>query len=257
MLDCAGRKQIEEQQQQSCCDDGMIKQIKAKHFRAVKDLEEKLEESNAKGLRYCHEIAVLKNHFKAEKEEIKKIKAQYLLTIKDLEEQLQKSKMNNVKCYQEIETLRNDNNTSKQSIIKLQAIVQGQSMKLQQIKENKASKIHVIEIEHHESLKTKQNKISDLEKCKTKLQELEIKQKKMLEVQKECELIVKQKKTKVVELRKDCERKVHEVKQWKAICALKQHDERKVEESYQKIMKEVLKEMAKIQVKQKMVRLTM
>ena len=39
MLDCAGRKQTEEQQQQSC-DDGMIKQIKAKHFRAVKDLEE-------------------------------------------------------------------------------------------------------------------------------------------------------------------------------------------------------------------------
>ena len=246
LLDCTGRKQVEELQQQSCCDDERIKQMKAEHFRVVKDLKEKLEESNAKSLAYCHEIAVLKNCWKAEKEEIKTIKAQYLLTIKDLEEQLQKSKGYNLKYFQEIEI--NDISSSRKSIIE-------QSIKFQQIEEIKANKMHVIEKERHESLKMrKQNKISDLEKCKSKLQELEAKQKEMLEIQKECKLIVEQKKAKVAELREDCERKVHEVKQWKAICALKQHDEKKVKESYKKIMEKVLKDMAKIQVKQKMVR---
>ena len=243
MLDCTGRKQTEELQQQSCCNNQWMEI--AKHLRALKDLDEKLEEANAKNLTYCHEIEFLKKFCKIAKEERKKLEAQ-LMAIKHLKEQLEESRKNNLKYCCEIETLRNDNSASKNVIVKLQAVVQEQNIKLQQIKENR---------ENNATVMMKQNKISDLEKCKVKLRELEIKYKGMLEVKKECEIVVEQKKAKVAELREDYERKIHELKQWKAICALKQYDEKKIEESYQKIMRKALEDMTKIQAMQKMVRL--
>ena len=247
LLDCStGRKQ-------SCCDNQRveIEKITAKHLRAVKDLEEKLEESNSKNLAYCHDIAVLKKCSKFEREEIKELKAQ-LMTFKNLNEQLEESRKINMKYRCEIEVLRNHNSARKNEIVELQAVVQGQDIKLQQM--DKENEMYSIE-EDNSTKMTKQSKISDLEKCKMKVRELEIKHKEMLEVKKKCEIVVEQKKAKVAELREDYERKIHELKQWKAICALKQHDEAKTEESYQKITGKALEDMTKIQVKHKMVRL--
>ena len=258
MLDCTGRKQKEElQQQQLCCDNQrveIVENIKAKHLKAVKHLEEKLEESNTKNLLYCHEIEVLKKCSKIEREEMKKLNAQYLMTIKNLEEQLEESRKNSLEYCCEINTLRNDNIASKKAIVKLQAVVQGQDIKLQQMEKVKENEMYGIEKERHATVMMKRNKISEIEKCKMKLHELEIKYKEMLEVKKECEIVVEQKKAKVAEIREDYERKIHELKQWKAFCALKQYDEKKIEESYQKIMGKALKDMTKIQVVQKMVR---
>ena len=243
MLDCSTSGSCDNQRIE-------IEKLTTKHLRAVKDLKEKLEESNSKNLTYCRDIEVLKKCSKLEREEIKALKAQ-LMTFKNFEEQLEESRKINMKYRCEIETLRSYNSARKNEIVKLQAVVQGQGIKLQQME--KESEMYSVE-EDSSTVMMKQNKISDLEKCKMKLRELEIKHKEMLEVKKECEVIVEQRKATVAELREDCERKIHELKQWKAICALRQHDEAKIEESYQKIMGKALEDMTKIQVEHKMVR---
>ena len=244
MLDCSTGGSCDNQRVE-------IEKLTTKHLRAVKDLEEKLEESISKNLTYCDDIEVLKECSKLEKEEIKALKAQ-LMTFKNLEEWLEESRKINMNYRCEIETLRSHNSARKNELVKLQAVVQGQGIKLEQME--KENEMFTVE-EDSSTVMMKQNKISDLEKCKMKLCELEIKHKEMLEVKKECEVIVEQRKATVAELREDCERKIHELKQWKAICALRQHDEAKIEESYQKIMAKALEDMTKIQVKYKMVRL--
>lgn len=246
VLDCSGRKQTEELQ--SCCDDRRkeIENIKNDHLRVVRDLEDRLEELNRSNLKYCHEIEVLKKSSKTDREETEKLKVQYLMTVKELKEQLEQSNINNLKYCCEIEALKNDGITSQKVVFELRAIVQQQDMKLQQMEKTKGNEMYGIEKECHTTVETKQNKV-DLEKCKLKLYELERKYKEMLEVKKECEKVVEQKKAKVVELREDYKRKIHEAEQWKAICTVKQHDVKNIEKSYQKIMREVAEDMRKIQ----------
>jgi len=159
------------------------------------------------------------------------------------DEKLQ-AQLENFECCKEIETLKNDNIT-KEKVLELHAAVDEQVTKLQQVNGNKENDMFGLEEECEVPIERKQSKISDLKKCKMKLGELERKYKEMLEVKKECEIIVEQKK--VAELCEEYERKIHELQQWKLFSALKQHDEKKIEENYQKIVRELLEDVTKIQ----------
>jgi len=149
-------------------------------------------------------------------------------------------------CCKEIDTLKNDNIT-KEKVLELQAAVDEQVTKLPQVKGNKEDDMFGLEEECEVPIERKQSKISDLEKCKMNLDELERKYREMLEVKKECEITVEQKKQKVAELREEYERKIHELQQRKLFSALKQHNEKKIEENYQKIVRELLEDVTKIQ----------
>ena len=152
-------------QQQSYHDNKMeeMEKINAEHLRTVIDLEEKLEDSKNDILKYCHEIEILQDCWKSEIEEMKK---QYQPTIKGLEEQLEKSNKSILENHNEIETLKNDNNNIKKIINELQAIVQEQIVKLQQIERNKKNEMYGIEEESHSAVEVKQTKISDFKMYK-------------------------------------------------------------------------------------------
>lgn len=249
VLDFTSGKQTENSQQQSHLESFYnnkreeIKKIKNKHLKDAKYFKEKLEELTKANLKYCHEIEILKN----EREGIKKLIAQYRAAFKYIEEQMVKSNKNNLKYCQMIEALMNDKSASKKVIIELQAIVQEQGLKLQQMEGIMENKKHRTEKEYHATVEMKKNKITDIEKYKIKLHDLEIKYKEMLKVKKECEIVVKQRRERYAELHEDYERKMHELMQWKAICTLKQDDEAKVEERHQKIMRRLVEDMTKIQ----------
>ena len=148
---------------------------------------------------------------------VEEIKEQNLIIDKELKEQLEQSNKNVM-----------ENNES-------QGVVKERDLKLQQT-EGSEENIYELEEEYHISLEMKQTKISDQEKCRIKLSELERKHKEMLEFKKECEKAVKQKKLKVAELREEYETKIHELKM---IHTSKEHDEKKIEENYQKIIEVV------------------
>lgn len=240
MMDCTGRKQAGVLQQ-SCCDDKKqeVEKLNTEHLKTVKHLEEKLEKSTKDSLEYYHEIEFLKECSETKSEEIKRLKDDHLMTVNELEKQLEDSNKTNLKYYYEIDTLKKESSTNKMVNVELQAIVQEQVKSYQMEGNEENEGYHVAEM--------KQSKLTDLEKYKAKLYELERKYKEMLEVKKTCELVVEQKKLKVAELREDYKRKMDELEQWKKFCVLKQHDEKKIEESNQKIMEQVVEDMTKME----------
>jgi len=145
-------------------------------------------------------------------EKVEEIKEQYPMTNEELKKQ------------------SNKNNLENSVINELQCKVEEQDLKLQQMKGNE---------EWYGVQEMKQAKISDQEKCKMKLGELEMKHREMLEMKKELEIAVEQKKLKVAELRKAYERKVEQLK---LASTSKQNDEKEIEESNQKIV-EVVEDM--------------
>ena len=214
-------------------------------------IREKIEKIKAKRnklyIQCLREIEVLAKSYETGREEILKAKVQSQLTIKDHVEQIKQLKKSNLKYCHEIKTLKIENSVSKKVIAKLGAVVQELGMKLQQGERVKGNEMCWSGKECHANVEMEQSKRLDLEKCKIKLHQLEIKYKEMLEVKKKCEIAVQQKRAKCIELHEDCERKVNELEQWKAICTLKQHDETRIGENYQKIMKKVVGEMTKVQ----------
>jgi len=162
-------------------------------------------------------------------ERVEKTKEQNLMIDKDLKEQLEQSNKNSMENYNE-----------------LQGVVEERDLKLQQTERSEENGISELEEEYHVSLEMKQAKISDQEKYRMKLSELERKHKEMLEFKKECEIAVEQKKLKVAELREEYERKIHELK---LVNTSKEHDEKKIEENYQKIIGEVVEDLTAIQKK--------
>ena len=182
-------------------------------------------------LRVCVNVMVVS-------EKVEKIKKQYLMTDEDPKEQLKKLNKNN---------LMNYNFTSE-----LQGVVKEQG--LQQMEGNEDTDVYGLDEKCQVTLEMKQMKISDQEKYKIKLGELEQKHKEMVEVEKEFEIAVEQKKLNVAELHEDYERKIHELEQ---VGTLKQHDEKKIKESYQNLVGEVVEDVTTIQESvgiQKMVR---
>ena len=178
--------------------------------------------------KYVHgELRVCVN-IMAVHERVEEIKEQNLITNKELKEQLEQSNKNGMEN------------------IGSQGVVEEWDLKLQQTEGNEENDIYGLEEEYHVSLEMKQTKISDQEKCKMKLSELERKHKEMLEFKKECEIAIEQKKLKVAELREEYERKIHELKM---VNTSKEHDEKKIEENYQKIIREVVEDVTTIQEK--------
>ena len=239
VLDITNRKQTESLQEQSCPQSS---------YDRIKEKIEKIKAKRKKlHLQYLHQIEDLEISYDTVREGILKTKVQHQLTVKDLVEQMEELRKSNSKYFHEIETLKNEKNASKRAIVKLEAIVQEQGVKLQQGERIKGNEMCWTGKECNANVEMKQSKSSDLEKCRMKLRELAKKYEEMLVVKKECEIAVQQKRAKYINLRVNYERKVNELEQWKAFSNLKQHDEKRIEENYQKVMGKVVEEMTKVQ----------